>query len=309
VRQGEVASQGKWTGPASGGVTAPDSIILPDPAQRFADTAARLEVLATGHAMEDWLRFLARLAQAQHEAATSLPPPAGIDSAIVGQAVEARMPPIAADGHRREPVWQNGLALILRQFEDFSLPDRAMAVIADLRGRDSQAVETLATAFLHGDLNAGEVGHALYVAAALQVYFTRIAASLSATALRLLEQRGLCPCCGSTPVSGLITASGPTPGTRYLVCSLCSAAWNHVRVVCITCSESRAIVLEGIDGDGGSVKAETCGDCHTYAKMLYQMTDTKVDPFADDLATLTLDVLMAEAGWSRHAANPFLLVG
>ena len=51
------------------------------------------------------------------------------------------------------------------------------------------------------------------------------------------------------------------------------------------------------------------GDCRTYAKMLYQAKDTKADPFADDLASLGLDVLVAEAGWSRHAPNPLLLVG
>jgi FdhE protein len=43
--------------------------------------------------------------------------------------------------------------------------------------------------------------------------------------------------------------------------------------------------------------------------MLYQAHDMAVDPFADDFATLGLDVLVAEAGWSRHAPNPLLLVG
>jgi FdhE protein len=43
--------------------------------------------------------------------------------------------------------------------------------------------------------------------------------------------------------------------------------------------------------------------------MLYQARDIAVDPFADDLATLGLDVLVAEAGWSRHAPNPLLLIG
>jgi len=33
-----------------------------------------------------------------------------------------------------------------------------------------------------------------------------------------------------------------------------------------------------------------------------------VDPFADDLATLRLDLLVAEAGFARHASNPLLLV-
>ncbi len=108
---------------------------------------------------------------------------------------------------------------------------------------------------------------------------------------------------------GLVTASGQTPGVRYLHCSLCATAWNHVRAICITCGDSRSISLEGIEGDHGLVKAETCGACHTYAKMIYQKQDMKADPFADDLATLGLDVLVGEGRWSRHAPNPLLLTG
>lgn len=144
--------------------------------------------------------------------------------------------------------------------------------------------------------------------ATLQVYFTWLAGELDASTLQLLPQRGLCPCCGSTPVSGLITASGEVPGTRYLYCSLCSTAWNHARAVCITCECSGTLSLKSIEGDDGAVKAETCDDCHTYAKMLYQAKDTQVDPYADDLATLGLDVMVAEAGWARHAPNPLLLI-
>jgi FdhE protein len=132
---------------------------------------------------------------------------------------------------------------------------------------------------------------------------------LPGAALRLLPQRGLCPCCGSTPITGVVTASGPTPGVRYLYCSLCATAWNHVRAVCITCGEARSLSLKGIENDPGVVKAETCDECHTYAKMIYQAKDMKVDPFADDLASLGLDLLVAEAGWARHAPNPFLLTG
>jgi len=106
----------------------------------------------------------------------------------------------------------------------------------------------------------------------------------------------------------VVTATGQTPGTRYLYCSLCSTAWSHVRAVCITCGGSRTLSLRGIEGDSGAIKAETCDECHTYAKMLYQAKDMQVDPFADDLATLGLDVLVAEAGWARHAPNALLLV-
>jgi FdhE protein len=309
VKQGGFAPEGKWTGSAAGGVKAPDAILLPDPSRRFFNTATRLEKLATGHPMEDWLLFMAELAHVQQVAAATFSTLAGLEQSVVAQAVDGRMPPLAADGHRRDRAWRDGLALLLDHFDNDQMPPQVRAAVAQLRSRDAIAIESLADEFLHGNVEAADAGPVLYVAAALQVYFTRMAASLPASALRLLPQRGLCPCCGSTPIAGLVTATGKTPGVRYLYCSLCSTAWNHVRTVCITCGESRTVSLEGIEGDSGIVKAETCNDCHTYAKMIYQAQDTKADPFADDLASLGLDVLVAEAGWSRHAPNPLLLIG
>jgi FdhE protein len=291
------------------GVKAPDALILPDPATRFARTAARLDSLSAGHPMQEWLRFMARLAESQHAVAGAMTPIAGPDPAAVAQAVDARLPPLAADGHRRDPAWRDGLVLLLDGADDRALPAPARTAMASLHDRGADGVEALADDFLHGCVDTADAGAALYVTAALQVYFTRLAASLPVSSLRLLPQRGLCPCCGATPVAGVVTEAGPTRGARYLHCSLCATAWNHVRAVCITCGQSRAVALKEIEGDRGAVKAETCDDCRTYAKMLYQAHDTKVDPFADDLATLGLDVLVAEAGWSRHAPNPLLLVG
>jgi FdhE protein len=308
VRQGEVAPKGKWEG-AFAGVKAPDAIVLPDPAKRFANTAARLQALAAGHPMGDWLGFMSRLSWAQHVAATGLSFPETIPDSGVEQAIAAGLPPLAADGHRRDPVWRESLAILHDHLETAGAPVQARSAIARLHTAEAVAVERLADAFLHGQVEATDVASALYVAAALQVYFTRMAAAMPISSLRLLEQRGLCPSCGSTPSAGMVTASGQTPGTRYLHCSLCATAWNHVRAVCITCGDSRAIALESIEGGGGLVKAETCGTCHTYAKMIYQKQDMKADPFADDLASIGLDVLAGEAGWSRHAPNPFLLVG
>jgi FdhE protein len=307
VRQGGAAPTGAWTGNPLGGVKAPEALMLPDPATRFARSAARLEALSDGHPMMEWLRFMGQLAQAQDVAARELRPFAGPDQTAVDQAVEARMPPLAADGHRRDRAWRDGLTILLDDINQRSIPPPARAVIAKLRNREIGALEALAGEFLHGAVT--DAGAALYVAAALQVYFTRLAGDLPAASLRLLPQRGLCPCCGSTPVSGVITASGRTPGTRYLYCSLCATAWNHVRATCITCGETRSLSLKGIEGDSGAIKAETCNECHTYAKILYQARDMEVDPFADDLATLGLDLLVAEAGWARHAPNPLLLVG
>lgn len=309
MKQAGTPPSGKWTGPSHAGVKAPDPILLADPARRFAATAQRLEQLAAGHPMDAWLRFMAGLSQAQHAAATTLAPAAALSQGIVTQAVEARLPPLAADGHRRDASWREGLAVLLDRIDRSELPPAALDAIEHLRRSDAVRLDKLADHFLRGGLAASDAAAAVFVAAALQVYFTCSAARLNVDDLRLLEERGLCPCCGSPSVAGLITASGVTPGTRYLYCSLCSTAWNHVRAVCITCGDTRQLALQGIEGDPGVVKAETCGECHTYAKRLYQAHDMQVDPYADDLASLGLDLLVMEAGFARHAPNPLLLVG
>ena len=84
------------------------------------------------------------------------------------------MPPLAADGHRRDPAWRDGLALLLDDFDGRATPAPARAVIANLRdagcGGDRSAWPT---SFSIGGVDAADAGAALYVAAALQVYFTR----------------------------------------------------------------------------------------------------------------------------------------
>jgi FdhE protein len=307
VRQGEI-TKGKWIGDPLGGVKAPQALILPDPTTRFANTATRLEAMSTGHPMEDWLRFMARLARAQHAAAESVEPGHELEKLEVEQAVHARLPPLSADSHRRDATWRDALAVLLDNFDERDIPAPARGVMASLRKREAKELEVLADQFLRQGVAAADAGSILYVAAALQVYFTHLAAALPEASLRLLLERGLCPCCGSTPVAGVVTATGQTPGTRYLYCSLCSTAWNHVRAMCITCGQARSVSLKEIAGGSGAAKAETCDECHTYSKVLYQTKDMKMDPFADDLATLGLDLLVGEAGWSRHAPNPLLLI-
>ena len=309
MRQGETAPKGGWVGNATGGVKAPEPILLPNPAVRFAATAERLELLSKGHPMEGWLDFMANLARAQHRVATMLPPVAAPEEAAVTQAVAARIPPISADGHRRDLAWRDGLVLLLDTAIGEGLPSPAAAVAAELRGCSARSMEALADAFLRGVLDEKDAGSSFWIAAALQVYFTCLAGRLSAPALRLLEQRSLCPCCGSTLSASVITASGQNPGARYLYCSLCSTAWNYSRAVCVACGGSRTLSLRGIEGDSDLVKAETCDECGTYSKMVYQAKDMQAEAYADDLATLGLDVMVGEAGWSRHAPNPLLLVG
>lgn len=308
MKQAELPPDAKWSGPSHAGVKAPDPILLPDRSKRFARTATRLAKLADGHPLEAWLRFLADVSWAQHAVVTSIAPGATLPADVVARVVDARLPPLAADGHPRDPAWLEGLRLLLGEVESDRLPPPAHDAIMQLRGMDDAAIETLADQFLRGTIAVADTAAAVYVVAALQAYFTVSASRLDASQLRLLEERALCPCCGSPSVAGLITATGITPGTRFLQCSLCSTAWNHVRVACITCGGTGKLKVQAIEGDNELVKAETCGDCHTYSKLLYQVKDMQADPVADDLASLGLDLLVAEAGFARHAPNPFLLV-
>ena len=280
----------------------PVPIILPDPAGVFTRRADRLEVLAMDHPMADWLRFMARLARGQHDAALAMP-------AAVPVTVTEVEPPLAFDSHRRGPIWQAGLDIVLRQIDHPGLPDQALAAMRRLAARHSLAREALADAYLCGGVPREQTGEAVYVAAALAVYFAHRAAALELADVHLLPQRGRCPVCGSWPVAGVITGAGRATGVRYLHCGLCATAWNHVRAVCITCGGSRGLALLGIEGEDGATQAETCDECHSYAKMLYQAKDMAVEPMADDLASLGLDILVGEAGFDRHAANPLVLAG
>jgi FdhE protein len=309
MRQGETAPKGGWIGNATGGVKAPEPILLPDPAIRFARTAERLALLSKGHPMEGWVDFMAKLARAQHRVATTLAPLIAPDEATVEQAVAVRIPPIAADGPRRDATWRDGLTLLIDSAAGEGLPTPAAAVAMELRARSPASTEALADAFLRGVVDEKDAGSSFWIAAALQVHFTRLAGRLPTRALRLLEQRSLCPCCGSTSSASLVTGAGQNPGARYLYCSLCSTAWNYSRAVCVTCGGSRTLAIRGVEGDPGVVKAETCDECGTYSKMAYQAKDMQADPYADDLATLGLDVMVGETGWARHAPNPLVLVG
>jgi FdhE protein len=80
-----------------------------------------------------------------------------------------------------------------------------------------------------------------------------------------------------------------------------------VRAKCTLCGSTKDISLREVAGGGGTVKAEVCGGCRGYVKVLYQQKAPELDPIADDVASLGLDLLMREAGFRRGAVNPFLL--
>ena len=308
MRQFGRAMTDKWQPTVPGGVMRPDAIIAPNPNTRFAITAARLAALAPGHPRATWLSSMAHLASAQQLALAAVAGIDGVTSSVFDQALDAGLPPIKARGHRRNSSWRTALFHILDAVDVSTMTQRAHGITARLRAEAPTGIEAIADQYLRDDVQISDTGAALYVGAALQVYFTALAAKLPPDNLRPLLERRLCPCCGSMPSAGLIPATGNTPDTPHLYCSLCSTAWLYTRTICTSCGEYGTTELHGIAGDAGAVKAETCNKCFTYAKMIYREQDMEGDPYADDLATLRLDSLVTEAGWTRRAPNSLLVV-
>ena len=97
--------------------------------------------------------------------------------------------------------------------------------------------------------------------------------------------------------------------TRFCSCSLCATLWHVVRIKCVLCGSTEGISYQEIENGPGSgkVRAETCEKCRCYVKILQQQNDPALDPVADDVATLGLDLLVREDGYRRGAVNPYLM--
>jgi FdhE protein len=186
------------------------------------------------------------------------------------------------------------------------MPEAARAAFERTRRADAAARADMAGAVLADAVPVEALAEHVVTAAALQVHFARLAAGLDGEGLVPVGD-GACPSCGGAPVSSLIVGWSGAHGTRFCACSLCGTLWNYVRIKCTICGSTAGIGYEEIDGGPGTIKAETCTACHTYVKVLHQHQDPALDPVADDVASLALDLLVREAGYRRGAVNPFLL--
>lgn len=287
------------------------TILTPDTARVFAVRAQRFRHLAETHSLADWLRQLARLTQLQHDAVATLAEQSLPDAGLLDQARRHGMPPLNAASLNRPAVWHDILHRLIDGLSDSALP-AARERLAALRNTPPQRLESLASALLNGQPDPADLPDLPLVATALQTLWTAWAAQLGPAALAPLDPPGLCPCCGSLPVASIVRTAADTTQTnnlRYLHCSLCNTEWNMPRAVCTACGTDKDICYQQIDGSNGSVRAECCDTCHSYLKIVVQEKDTDVDPVADDLATLALDLLVDEASYSRSGPNLLLLGG
>jgi FdhE protein len=287
----------------------PPHVIAPEATSIFSKRAQRFEDLAAGHSLGDWLRFLAAITRAQHDALQALPAPTLPDTAQLQLAREHRMPPMPAQSWPRDPAWHAVLRQIATAVSD-AAPQAAREDLARLAGFDAERIEALADRVLHTELYGEDAALLPYVAAAVQVLWTAGAARLGVSEISALDVPGVCPCCGFLPVASVVRGVGEVSNLRYLHCALCNTEWNLVRVKCSSCDSNASIAYRHLETDSGkaedAVRAETCEACKSYLKIVYT-EKAMVDPIADDLATLALDVLVDEAGYARSGPNLLLV--
>jgi len=292
-------------------------IRLPDRALIFARRATRLRKLAADAALGNYLHFLAALVDAQHAALSHLSVPLPAEAQIE-RSREYGMPPIHGSTCPRAPEWRTtleSLCAALAARSDF--PAGVGEGVSMIRGATSAWIETQATSMLDAQNGAIDARVAPLVMAALQVHWVALTAHFTADGVQALDTPGVCPLCGALPVASIVYAQSPYQGYRYLHCALCATEWHMVRVQCTQCGASGKSIgyhsLERKTADktpskdsAPAVRAETCEECHGYRKILYQEQDPGVEPVADDVASLALDLLLGEQGYHRASSNPLL---
>ncbi|MDC8783721.1 formate dehydrogenase accessory protein FdhE [Roseateles koreensis] len=309
-------------------------LLYPEPGV-FAERALRLRQLAQGHAMADYLLFAAELAQAQHEqfkrpAHLALPSAAQIEAAAnVGQAL------LKADNWPLDPLWRDGLRSLMQTLATRLPQGAARHAVQALAQAPDETLDQQAQRLLSGVMLGLDLATAPLIAAALQLHWVRLVTQLQAqfeqaqsvqksvqinssvlAPFGRIDDPLVCPCCASRPVASITRIGADGAGFRYLSCSLCATQWHYVRIKCTHCQSTKGISFQSLlaqddEQPSGSeaVQVECCEPCGHYLKIVHMEKDQQVEPHADDLASLTLDLLVSETGLIRHGVNLMLLFG
>lgn len=283
-------------------------VLLPQVSTLFAERAARLRQLADGNPIADYLQFAAKIVDAQHAAAGSveLRP---MDRSNIERSQQFSMPLLPAADHI-DPAWQQVLNAMLDTLSGSEgLPEPLQPLLQSLRDLSQDERDTIAKRLLQKEVAARHIGMAPFIMAALQVTYAKRAAALDVEDVPYTDPATICPVCASEPVSSVLRIGGKANGHRYLHCGTCCTEWQLVRVKCSHCESTKGIHYQSVEGGKEVVTAETCDECGTYRKVVNQEKDPMAEPLADDLATLTLDLLMSEnTQFKRASANPLLFV-
>ncbi|MCK7582313.1 MAG: formate dehydrogenase accessory protein FdhE [Chromatiales bacterium] len=253
-------------------------LLRPD-AQIFATRAERLRRIAPGHSLGDYLTFVAAIADWQQEAlATLADRPASVDTAHLARCAERDVPPLAPQGLIRDPGWRHQVRALAERLAP-TAPAQAQAVLERLRAGSDDWLETQAEALLALDpANQVDIAASAILAAVLQVHWTAAGPDTrsipnrhpadrtpSLPGLRLAPQR-LCRSHGRrerrTALSGLLAVR------------LAVVSWSAPNAA--TATTCTPIGYHTVENPDSAIRAESCPECRTYLKILYQTLNPDV---------------------------------
>ncbi|MGA7948668.1 MAG: formate dehydrogenase accessory protein FdhE [Thiobacillaceae bacterium] len=278
------------------------------PADLFTSRARRLRQLAEGHTLCDYLRFVAELAEAQQSELDRHPEIPLPDAELLSVCRDHEMPPLSPAGWNRHPHWQE----VARRLADVlydAAPLAGRESLSQLLAQKREWLESQAGCLLSSRFDDLDLATAPIIGAALQVQWTHLARKLEPYEVARPEHPNLCPVCGSHPVASVVRIGGAENGLRYLHCALCGTEWHVVRSRCSNCDSSRDIAYFNVQGGKEFVRAEACPECRTYLKIIHQDKDPHVDPVADDLASMALDLLMGDEDYAKSGISYLMIYG
>jgi FdhE protein len=118
---------------------------------------------------------------------------------------------------------------------------------------------------------------------------------------------GYCPICAAWPA---LAERRGLDRSRRLRCGRCAAEWEIEWLLCVYCGERDHQRLGSLvpEGSGELVNVETCASCRGYLKSVAALQ--AIPPFnllLEDLATIELDLVAMDRGYTRPPANGFPL--
>jgi FdhE protein len=289
-----------------GMVSEPPFVRLPDLSTLFQTRAERFRVLSSQHQLAPFLVFLSGICSCQHQLLDGLPDVNLPTDDTRERAREHGMPPLDRSHFIADVAFEATLGRLLQLASAIDMPDEARSARVRVAEADSGERLVMARAVLEGAIPFEQFAGHVFVAAALQVHYARLASRLDAERLVPVGD-GVCPSCGGAPVASMVVGWIGAENSRFCVCSLCATQWNYVRIKCTLCGSAKGISYREIDGGDGTIWAETCDTCRGYVKILHQHKNPGLDPVADDVASLGLDLLVREDDYRRGSFNPFLL--
>jgi len=288
-----------------GGVPKPPLAFLPDPVKLFQIRARRFAFLAETNELAPYLRFLAELSRLQARLAVTLQPVAPVAPQRIAEAAKAGMPPIDRTTLAEDAALAATLGALIEGAAALEMAEPGRLALEAVRAADEGDRQELLTNILSDRIPENSAAPHLFVAAAAQVHLARLAATLD-TEMLVPVHVGICPACGGRPVTSSVMGMQGIENVRYAACASCATQWNEVRVKCLCCGSTKGISYRSVETIEATVKAEVCKECKSWVKIFYQVKNPSLDPVADDVGSLGLDILMKETEFRRGGFNPCL---